>query len=280
MKITKLALLAAAGLIAMAVTAQAADMIGKCEMTGKKGSIPIAKPAKAGQFTVETNLPGPVWWNGDTPETIADGMEYCLAAEIAWRGGLDKLVVVNTDWDPLIAGQTHDFDIAMSQISITDERKKVQDFSVPYFNSDIAVLARKDAPVDEKTIKKAKVGLQQSTTGMDYATGKLGLTNTQVYPDQGSLFAALNAKQIDAAITDTAIVLAEQVESKGVNQVMGQYSTGETYGGIYQKGNANNATIDKIIQSMIADGTVKKLSDKYLAAAWGEDPASVPIWKP
>ena len=79
MKFTKIALLAAAGLIAMAVSATAADMIGKCEVTGKKGSMPIAKPAKAGQFTVETNLPGPVWWNGDTPETIADGMEYCMS---------------------------------------------------------------------------------------------------------------------------------------------------------------------------------------------------------
>ncbi len=280
MKFTKIALLTAAGLMAMAMSASAADMIGKCEVTGKKGSMPIAKPAKAGQFTVETNLPGPVWWNGDTPETIADGMEYCMSAQIAWLAGFDKLAVVNTDWDPLIAGQTHDFDVAFSQISITDERKKVHDFSVPYFNSDIGVLIRKDTPVDEKSIKKVKVGVQQSTTGMAFATDKLGLTNTQVYPDQGSMFAALNAKQIDAAITDTSIVLAQTLESKGSNIVAGQYQTGETYGGIYQKGNANNPTIDKIITAMVADGTIKKLSEKYLAASWGKDPATVPVWKP
>ncbi|MBG1232004.1 ABC transporter substrate-binding protein [Aestuariivirga litoralis] len=280
MNIAKLALLAAAGLVAMAVSATAADMIGNCEVTGKKGSFPIEKPAKAGQFTVETNLPGPVWWNGDTPETIKDGMEYCMAAEIAWRAGYDKLVVANTDWDPLIAGQTHDFDVAFSQISITDERKKVHDFSTPYFNSDIGVLARADAPVDADSIKKVKVGVQQSTTGMAFATDKLGLTNTQVYPDQGSMFAALRAKQIDAAITDTSIVLAQEVESKGGNKVVGQYQTGETYGGIYQKGNPNNPIIDKIIQSMKDDGTITKLGAKYLAASWGKDPASVPVWKP
>lgn len=280
MKVMKLAALAAAGLVAMAVSAAAADKIGNCEVTGKKGSFPIEKPAKAGQFTVETNLPGPVWWNGDTPETIKDGMEYCMAAEIAWRAGYDKLVVVNTDWDPLIAGQTHDFDVAFSQISITDERKKVHDFSVPYFNSDIGVLARADAPVDATSIKKVKVGVQQSTTGMTFATDKLGLTNTQVYPDQGSMFAALTAKQIDAAITDTSIVLAQEIESKNKNKVVGQYQTGETYGGIYQKGNPNNPIIDKIITSMKDDGTIKKLSEKYLAASWGKDPASVPVWKP
>ena len=101
------------------------------------------------------SLPAPIWWNGDTPEAIKDGMEYCMAAEIAYRAGYDKLEVVNVGWDPLVTGQTSDFDFAMSQISITDERKKVVDFSVPYFSSDIGVLARADKPVDEKSIKDA-----------------------------------------------------------------------------------------------------------------------------
>ena len=52
-------------------------------------------------------------------------------------------MVVNVAWDALVAGQTKDFDLALSEISITDERKKVVDFSVPYFNSDIGVLVKK-----------------------------------------------------------------------------------------------------------------------------------------
>jgi len=31
---------------------------------------------------------------------------------------------------------------------------------------------------------------------------------------------------------------------------------------------------------MIDDGTIKKLSAKYLAGAWGRDPASIPYFKP
>jgi polar amino acid transport system substrate-binding protein len=282
MAISKRSLLAAAvflGLIAGS-PAFAADMIGNCELSGKKGSIPIANPAKPGQITVEVSLPAPIWWNGDTPEAIKDGMEYCLAAEIAWRAGYDKLEVVNVGWDPLIAGQTHDFDLAMSEISITDERKKVHDFSVPYFNSDIGVLTRKDAPVDEKSIKTAKVGVQQSTTGATFAQEKLGISDVQVFPDQGDMFAALRSGQIDAAITDTSIVLAEVVANPDKVEVVGQYHTGEAYGAIYPKGNPNNATIDKILQAMIDDGTVKKLATKYLAAAGGRDPADVPYWNP
>ena len=81
-------------------------------------------------------------------------------------------------------------------------------------------------------------------------------------------------------MTDTSIVLAEEVNSQGKVKVIGQYKTGETYGALYPKGNANNATLDKIIQSIIDDGTITKLGDKYLAAAWGKDPAKVPYFNP
>ena len=42
MNITKRILLAAAAAIALAGPAAAADMIGNCELSGAKGSIPIA----------------------------------------------------------------------------------------------------------------------------------------------------------------------------------------------------------------------------------------------
>ena len=263
-----------------AAPAAAGAKIGNCDVVGPKGSIAIASPAKAGQLTVEVSLPAPIWWNGDTPEAIKDGMEYCLAAEIAYRAGFEKLEVVNVGWDPLVTGQTSGFDLAMSEISITDERKKVVAFSVLYFASDIGVLTRAVKPGDDKTIKDVSVGVQQATTGATYATDTLKLTKVQVYPDQGDMFTALRAGQIDAAITDTSIVLAEEVRGEGKIKVPGQYKTGESYGALYPKGGANNATLDKIIQAIIDDGTMKKLSEKYLAAAWGKDPASVPYWNP
>ncbi len=280
MTFTRRLLLAAVAIAALAAPAFAADMIGNCEVTGPKGSMPIATPAKAGQFTVGVSLPAPIWWNGDTPESVKDGMEYCMAAEIAWRAGFDKLEVVNLGWDAMISGQTNGWDMAMSEISITDERKAVHDFSIPYFNSGMAIITRADAPVDPAKIKTAKVGVQQGTTGAKYAAEKLGVTELQTYDEQGSMFAGLRAGQVDAAITDTSITLAEEVATGGKSMVVGQYDTGESYGAIYPKGNANNATIDKILQAMIDDGTIKKLGAKYLASAWGKDPASIPYIKP
>jgi polar amino acid transport system substrate-binding protein len=285
MDFTKRGLLAAAALAVLAqfpMPASAANMIGNCELSGRKGSIPIANSAKPAQFTVVVSLPAPIWYNGDTPESIKDGMEYCFAAEIAWRAGYDKFELVNVGWDPLVTGQVTDFDLAISQISITNERKKVVDFSVPYFSSDIGILVRADAPVDEKSIKEKTVGVQQATTGATFVADvlKIPAAQTQFYPELGEMFTALAAGQIDAAVTDTSIVLAEEVKTKGQHVVAGQYKTGESYGAIYPKGGANNATLDKIIQSIIDDGTISKLADKYLAAVWGKDPAKVQYFNP
>jgi polar amino acid transport system substrate-binding protein len=273
-------LLAGFAICAMAVTASAADKIGNCELTGAKGSIPIATPVVPGQLTVAVSLPAPIWWNGDTPDAIKDGMEYCLAAEIAWRAGYDKLKVVAVDFVPLVSGQVTGHDLALSEISVTKERKKVVDFSVPYFNSDIGVLTRADAPVDAKTVKKVTIGIQQGTTGAAFALDKLKVTNYNVYAERAELLKALREGDIEAVLTDTAITLSAAAADAGKTKVVGQYKTGEIYAGLYPKGNANNPALDKIIQAIIDDGTMKKLSAKYLAAAWGSDPASIPYFKP
>ncbi len=271
--------LAFSAIVALGVGAAAAAQIGKCELYGKKGEIPVT-PAKAGQLTVEVNLPAPGWWNGDTPEAIQDGFEYCMAANIANRIGVDKVEVVNVAWDALVAGQTKDYDLALSQASITDERKKVVDFSVPYFNSDIGVLVKRGTAVDETSIKGLAIGVQEGTTGADFAQQKLKPSQTvKVFPDTPSLFTALQAGQIDVAMTDTAIVLGQASESKGKFVVAGQYNTGEVYGGIYPKGSKNGAAFDKVITALKADGTLAKLTEKYLASAWGADPTKIPYFK-
>lgn len=256
-------------------TAQSMMKMGNCDVGGKKGEFAF-KPAVPGQLTVEVNLPAPIFYNGDTPDTIKDGLEYCFAANIAYRAGLDKVVVKNVAWDALVAGQTKNFDLALSQISITDERKKVVDFSTPYFNSDIGVLTKKGAKIDATTIKTAKLGVQQGTTGADFVTKTLKATGAKVFPDTPSMFTALQAGQIDAAMTDTAIVLGQAKISEGKFTVVGQYKTGESYGALFPKANPNGKVINQIIAALIKDGTVGKLTVKY----FGMDPTKIAVFKP
>jgi polar amino acid transport system substrate-binding protein len=266
-------------LLGFAATAQA-QQFGDCPMTGTKGSYHLT-PAIPGQLTVEVSLPAPGWWNGNTPDTMKDGYEYCMSAIMAYRLGLSKMQVVNVSWAQLIGGNTKNFDLALSEASITPARKKVVDFSVPYFNSDIALLVKADRKVDSASAKNLRIGVHQGTTGADFINNVLKPTKpVQVYPNVPAMMAALSAGQIDAAADDTAYLLAYAKKSSGTYVVPGQYHTGETYGAVYPKGSPNETTFNEIITSMARDGTLKMLASKYLAAAWGTDPATVPYLNP
>jgi polar amino acid transport system substrate-binding protein len=273
-------LLAALTMLAIAGAVHAQTRIGDCTVTGKKGAYPI-NPAIPGQLTVETGLPAPGWWNGESPDTIRDGFEYCMAANIAYRGGLDKVRVVNVSFAQLLGGQTKNFDLALTQASITEERKKAVDFSTPYFASDIGILVRKGTRVDNQTMKNFRIGVQQATTSVEFVEDRIKpIQSLRVYPGLSATYAALASGQVDAVVYDTAQVLNQAALSGGTMTVVAQYSTGESYGAIFAKGSANEAAINKIIQSLQDDGTLKALSAQYLAKSWGVDPTTIPYLKP
>ncbi|WP_011582462.1 MULTISPECIES: ABC transporter substrate-binding protein [Chelativorans] len=276
---TSTACLVALAASLLAVSSASANDISKCPLSGEKGTVSIT-PANPGVITVETALPNPAWWNGDTPDQIADGFEYCLAANIAHRAGFDAVNIVVSSFPALIANNNQNKDLAMATISITEERKKVMSFSAPYFSSDIGVLVKAGGNLDAAGLKAGRIGVLQGTTGAAYVTDRIQPAEVKVYPENPAMFAALMAGQIDAAINDTSIILAQASKSNGVLEVLGQYETGEQYGAIYPKDSPNKEAIDKIIEDMRADGTLAKLASTYLTGIWGADPTKIPYLKP
>ena len=268
--------------------APATAEIGNCALYGPKGQFAIT-PARAGQLTVQTHLPAPAWWNGARADEIRDGFEYCMAANIANRLGLERLQVVDVAWpslvadssfwDAILAGQKLPFDLALAEISITDARKQVVDFSVPYFASDIGVLVKAGTVLDADSIKDKRIGFQEGTTGGSFVVDVLQPNQpAQGFGDMFSLLTALRTGRIDAAMTDTAILLASAAQSGGRFKVVGQYRTDQGYGALYPKGSPNKDELDQIIRQLIDDGTLTKLSAVYLGAAFGQDPAKIPYF--
>ncbi|MFE0700749.1 ABC transporter substrate-binding protein [Streptomyces sp. NPDC058872] len=251
---------------------------GACTVTGTKGSLTL-DTVEDGTLTVVGDLPSPGWWDGDTVRDIDSGYEYCLAANLAHRAGLDRLTVRNVSFDALVAGKSKDFDIALAEISITDERRKVVDFSAPYFDSNIGVLVRTEAPVTQGDVATKRLGVKQGTTGADFVRNVLKpRQEPKVFTGDVELQAALQAGQIDAALTDVAIVLGKAQQSKGALAVVGQYATGESYGALYPKGSKNAAAVDAALVDMQRDGTLDALATTHLAEAFGGDPAAIPVW--
>jgi len=279
---------AAGGSAAPAASTPAAGSTAAAGTTAAGGSTAAAsggndcKPVKPGVLSVVTSLPGPNFW-GTTkaevdPDQIKSGIEYDLANMLAGWCGL-KMQFRNENFDAIVAGQIDpkSYDIVLSHVTITDERAKVVDFSVPYFKADQGLLVNKGTTVKSwDDVKKLTVGVQASTTAeADISGGKPGwkLDKFKSFPDLASAYAALSAGTVDAVMIDTPINLGQAAQSGGKEEVVAQFKTGEAYGAIFGKGTGKKAIFDPIIQGLIDDGSINALIAKYL----GGDPSTVPF---
>jgi ABC-type amino acid transport substrate-binding protein len=264
----------------LAAGASAAPDYGNCEVSGARGSVKL-ETVVPGALSVRAVLPAPGWWNGDSPDTIKDGFEYCMAANMAYRAGLDRVIVVNRSFAQVIAGQAKGFDIALSEITITEERKKVLNFTEPYFNSDQGILVKAGTHVDKDNIKKMRLAAEQATTTLQYIMDNIKpIEHPKVFASVAPMYAALAAGQVDAVLYDTPNVLARAKESNGMFKVVGRYDMGERWGAVVNKDSPNLAIFNKLIQDFKKDGTLERLTNRYLTPTLGIDPASLPVFTP
>ena len=222
------AVLFAAGVVLAACGSSSDEGGGTTAATGTAGGSGGAtqdcQPIKAGTLSVVTSLPGPNFWGTKAaevdPDSIKSGIEYDLATDIAEACGL-KMEFRNENFDAIVAGQVAEdsYDIVLSQVTITDDRAKVVDFSVPYFKSDQGLLVRKGTTVSSwDDVKKMKIGVQATTTAefyfLEVPEWKLD-SDPQSFPDLTSAYEALSSGQVDGVVIDTPINLGQAAQSNG-----------------------------------------------------------------
>ncbi|SFN89656.1 ABC transporter substrate-binding protein [Mycetocola miduiensis] len=251
---------------------------GDCELTGARGEYTLETKTE-GTLLVKADLPSPGWYNGDTVEDIRSGFDFCLLVNIAHRAGIDNVKLQMASFDGLVAGKAGDMDLSLNQITITDERRQVMDFSDPYFQSTAGVLVKKGADVTESTLSSSHLGVKQGTVGQLLVADVIKPEKAaSVFPGDPEMQAAVLAGNVDAGIQDLSIVLGAATQSGGKLEVVGQVLTDEAYGIMMEKGSPNLDTINKILADLKADRTLDKLSAEYLVDAYGVDPASIPVW--
>jgi polar amino acid transport system substrate-binding protein len=249
-----------------------------------KAPIPAAaadfKPVVAGTLSVVTSLPGPGFWEGsDTdPTKLTSGYEYDIAKCMEQAFGLSKMTVRNVSFDAIEAGTVTNFDVILSQISITPERAKVMTFSEPYFESQQGVLMRSGETIG--TLADAKLvnwGVQTGTTAVNLLD-KIGAKNRHTYQSLADAYTALQAKQVTAVLIDTAINLGEAARSNGAFHVVAQFDQPggpDRYGAALPKGSKNLTAVNAVFKSLKESGELDKLVIKDLTA----DPGTIPVIK-
>ncbi|MFI9024402.1 basic amino acid ABC transporter substrate-binding protein [Streptomyces sp. NPDC053560] len=176
--------------------------------------------------------------------------------------------VVNTPFEGIETGQDFNIrkcDLAAAGMTITPERKKVMDFSDPYFNATQALITKKGEPYKRiEDLKGRKLGYQKATTGGIYAKEHAGKDVDLVeYEDLGLLLTAVKTRKVDAAIMDNGVLL-DYVKSNPDTKVTAEFDTGEQYGVAVRKGNgALLKQINASLKKARSDGSYDRIYKKW-----------------
>jgi polar amino acid transport system substrate-binding protein len=219
-----------------------------------------------GQLTIGAEFP--VKGFVELPIDDPKGFEVDLGDAIAKELGVQKVEWMNTPFTGLFSPAPKDFDMAINEITITPDRSKVVDFSVPYFDANQGFVIKKGGPAEGvdsiAAMKDLQFGVQATTTGADFV-------KDEIQPDKQprefstlpALTQALVNGQIDAMLMDVAIS-AEIVKERGDEVAMtGQFKTDEQYGALFEKGNPLRQQVNRAIEKLKADGTLKRLQAKW-----------------
>ena len=231
-----------------------------------------------GQLTIATDKPAyPPYFEDDDPSN-GKGFESAVAYAIAEHMGFtaDQVKWVVVPFDSSYAPGDKNFDFDVNQISITEPRLKVVDFSTPYYTAPQAIIVQKGSPYEGKPaladFAGATIGVQVGTTSLDAVTNLIApTTQPKVFNNSNDVVAAFKQKQVDAIVTDlpTALYLTAVELPKGV--VAGQFSApgGDQWGALLQKGSALTPCVDKALATMTSDGTLDDLTMTWMAEQAG-----------
>ncbi len=238
--------------------------------TGAAGSDSSLGLVTEGKLTIGTSPDFPPFENLENDEYV--GLDMDLARALAEKLGLEA-EFKNLQFDAIIpavaaGGQV---DLGLSGITIDPERAEQVDFTDSYYIDDLSVVAMKDnADVTSDTYADALnqdgviIAVQSGTTGESYAQENFPNATTQPYGTATDCFAAMQAGQAVAVVTNKAVAAKMVADSYTDAQVVKEIATGEEYGIAVSKDNsALLEAINSALDELTSDGSLDEIVNKY-----------------
>jgi ABC-type amino acid transport substrate-binding protein len=244
-----------------------------------KPAQPAAKPASKSPFTppafkitVATEGAYPPF-NYLDRKGIPAGFEMELAQEACQRIKAECEFAA-FKWDDLIPGLVDKkFDVIMSSLEVTSERRKRLGMSRRYYLSPGAFIAAKGAPFDgpPSLLRNKRIGVQRDSTHADWADKSFRRSaQLKRYNTLGEALQALAIDEVDAVFGDkTQLWLWSQKPEGKCCELVGQdIKDNQTLGigvaaGLRKEDAKLRDAINKAFGEMMADGTYKKINEKY-----------------
>ena len=177
--------------------------------------------------------------------------------------------VVTSDWDGIIpALNAKKFDFLIASMSITEERKAAVDFSEPYYTNKLQFIAPKsgDFKTDKASLKGKVIGAQRATIAGTWLEDNLdGVVDIKLYDTQENAYLDLSSGRLDGVLADTFVNwewlksdAGKSFEFKG-----DPVFDNDKIGIAVRKGDALREKLNAALAEIVADGTYKKINDKY-----------------
>ncbi|MGB9750454.1 MAG: transporter substrate-binding domain-containing protein [Caldisericia bacterium] len=190
----------------------------------------LKKAQKRGYLLVGSDVTYPPFEYMENGKPV--GFDVDLINLVAKEMGLERAEIMDTAWDGIFAAlKTEKFDIIISSVTITEDRKLEMLFSDPYYNSGQIIAVRKDDNRinSENDLKGMVVGVQINTTG-DFAAQEIpGIKEIKRYDDIQQAFQDLEIGRIDAILNDLPVNAYFASTRKNV-KLVGNLLTVEQYG--------------------------------------------------
>ncbi|MGE5381469.1 MAG: amino acid ABC transporter substrate-binding protein [Methylocystaceae bacterium] len=193
------------------------------------------------------------------------GFDIDMAKEMGKRLGIE-FVPQPTPWDGVTAAlNAKKFDLIISGMTITDERKKQIAFTDPYIKTGqvILVLTDNTTITGEKDLKDKIVGTQKGSSAQPLVEQLPDVKDRKFYSQFPEAVMDLKNKRVDCLVIDAPLVADLQKQMPGAFKPVGILAE-EYYGiGLRQEDTELAAELNKVIKEMQKDGTLKALSQKW-----------------
>ncbi len=204
------------------------------------------------------------------------GFDLDLMREIGNRVGFEPRFQ-NTTFDGIIPGLTSGtFEMAISAMTITEEREQQVDFSDPYFDADQSLLVQADSEIrSTDDLADATVGVQLGTTGAMEANNLAGenkVGDVRTFDTVEDAFTALENGQVDAVLNDFPVSQDRVLQSDGAVEIVQTIPTGEQYGIAFPTDSPRVEEVNRALAEIKQDGTYARIYEKW----FGRQPESIP----
>jgi polar amino acid transport system substrate-binding protein len=192
------------------------------------------------------------------------GFDIDLAKLIAGRMG-KQAVFENIQFSSILPALTGGLaDVAISTITITEDRKKNFDFTEPYYFEGIAAVYRQDAPIKQAAdLKGKKIAVQLGTTMEIWAKKNFPHQPITALNYNNQAVEALKAGHVDVVLMDGSQGVVFSQKNPGLAYVIITQSK-DGYGLALKKGSPLTAKINVILKQLEAEGEIEKLKKKWL----------------